>query len=114
MQLMQPELEEPDILLDSGSTISLFKDNMFLKDIWLAENKLVMKANTGSKLIQEKGIIPGYGDVWYDKNAVSNLFSLSDMVSRGLRVVYDSEKVDELVVYTKDECTIKFPVDERG
>ena len=80
----------------------------------MADNKLVMETNAGSKIIQEKGSIPGYGDVWYDADAVSNLFSLSDMVKRGMRVVYDSQKGNEFIVWTKDQRKIKFPVDERG
>ena len=34
IQVATPESVEPEILLDSGSTISLFKDATFLKDVW--------------------------------------------------------------------------------
>ena len=79
----------------------------------MADNKLVMETNAGSKIIQEKGSIPGYGDVWYDGDAVSNLFSQSDMVKRGMRIVYDSQKANEFIVWTRDQHKIKFLVNTR-
>ena len=56
----------------------------------MADSKLVIETSAGSKVIQEKGLIDGYGKVWYDSQALSNLFSSSDMVRKGMRVVYDS------------------------
>ena len=113
-QVAKLEKEEPEILLDSGSTISLFKDQQFLTERKPAKRELVMETNAGNKIINTKGNIPGYGDVWYDETAISNLFSLSDMVEKGVRVVYDSQVADEFVVHTKEGHTIRFPVDERG
>ena len=39
---------------------------------------LVMGTNARRKFINEKGLVEGYGEVWFDKQAISNLFSLSD------------------------------------
>ena len=52
--------------------------------------------------------------MWYGNKAVSNLFSLSDMVKKGTRVRYDSDIADEFTVLTSNGPTIKFPVDKRG
>ena len=60
MQVAAPESKEPEILLDSGSTISLFKDSTFLKDIRMTNRKLVMKTNAGRQIIDEKGLIYEY------------------------------------------------------
>ena len=74
---------EPDILLDSGSTISLFKDKQFLEKVWEAKTNLLMETNAGSKLITMQGEIKGFGKVWYNKDAVSNLLGLDDVVRQG-------------------------------
>ena len=47
MLVSTPETVEPEILLDSGSTISLFKDSSYLKDTWQSETRLVMETNAG-------------------------------------------------------------------
>ena len=52
--------------------------------------------------------------MWYDKQAVSNLFSLSDVVKKGMHVFYDSDIADEFKVTTNEGRTILFPVDRRG
>ena len=52
--------EEPHILINSGSKISLFKDMRFLEEIWDAQSKLVMENNAGTKVINQKGLVPGY------------------------------------------------------
>lgn len=105
--------EEPDILLDSGSTISLFKDKQFLSGVKDVKIKLVMETNAGSHAIGKKGVVKGSGEVWHDDKVVSNLFGLSDMVRRGYCVTYDSRVSDAFVFHTKNEDTIHFPVDER-
>ena len=53
MQVATPEKVEPEILLDSGSTISLFRDSTFLKDIWESQSRLVMETNSGKKYFRE-------------------------------------------------------------
>ena len=102
MQVAIPETVEPEILLDSGSTISLFKDATYLKDIWQTESRLVMETNAGRKVIENKGVVEGYGEVWFDADAVSNLFSLSDVIKKGMHVSYDSGVVDGFRVTTQD------------
>ena len=56
---------EPNILLDSGSTISLFHDKEFLENIWGSKTNLLMEINVGSKLIMKQGDIAGFGNVWF-------------------------------------------------
>ena len=98
----QIEEEEPDILLDSGSTISLFKDRIFLNRVWSPRAKLLMETNAGSKVMKLKGEIEGFGEVWFDEEAVSNLMALCDLVRRGHRVTYDSDVEDAFVVHVRD------------
>ena len=106
MQVATPGAVAPEILLDSGSTISLFKDSSYLKDTWMTESRLVMETNAGRKIINQKGMVPGYGEVWYDNHAVSNLFSLSDVIKKGMRVYFDSDIANEFIVTTQEGRTI--------
>ena len=73
-----------------------------------------MQTNAGEKMISEKGTVEGFGEVWFDNQAIRNIFSLSDVVQKGFRVVYDSDVSDEFVVYLRNERTIRFPSDKRG
>ena len=95
------EPKEPDILLDSGSTISLFKDEDYLEDVKNTKNRLVMETNVGSRIISQQGTIPGHGTVRVDEQAISNLLSLHDLVRRGHRVKYDSDIGDWFDVISK-------------
>ena len=62
---------QSDILLDSGSTISLFKDKTYLTNVENSKQHLVMETNAGSKMITKTGSVPGYGDVWFDKQVIA-------------------------------------------
>ena len=108
------KLQEPEIVLDSGSTISLFKESKMLEEVKHAHTQLLMETNAGTKAITEKGIIPGYGPVWYDLTTVSNIFSLSKMVRRGNHVKYDSNIADEFVVTTNAGKVLTFHANEQG
>ena len=55
------------------------------------------------KVIRQKGEIEGFGDVWFDKGAVSNLMALCDLVRRGHRVTYDSDVEDTFIVHVRNQ-----------
>ena len=57
-----------------------------LQEVKRADTKLLMETNAGIKAITEKGNVSGYGPVWYDPTAISNILSLSEMVRRGHHV----------------------------
>ena len=67
-----------------------------------AAQRLVVETNIGSKVIEQKGTIPGYGQVWYDGDAISNLFSVSDMVKKGHTVILNTDLDNAIIVKTKD------------
>ena len=65
-------------------------------------------------MIHKRGTIPGYGEVWYDKEATSNMFSLIGMVKRGQKVTLDSYIKNAFRVDTRDGRNICFPIDSRS
>ena len=72
-----------EVLLDSGSTISIFKDKHLVENIRTAKNKLMLYTNAGKKIISKEADIPGYGSVFYDKEAITNIFALKDLITQG-------------------------------
>ena len=48
----------------------------------------------------EKATVPEYGEVWYDKNAITNVFSLANMTKHH-RVTFDSAKQNAFIVHTE-------------
>ena len=60
-----------------------------------------MEINAGHKELDKERNVPGYKDVWFDPTAVSNLFSPSEMVKRGHRIVFDSNWFNGFMVYMK-------------
>ena len=63
------------IIIDNGSTINLFGNPDLVNNIRKSESKLTMSTNAGSKTNNVKAEVPGIGDVWFDKEAIANIFS---------------------------------------
>ena len=57
-----------------------------------------MATNAGCKHNNLKENVPGYGEVWFDKRAIANIFSLNNMAKRH-RITYDSSKEDAFIVH---------------
>ena len=100
------------IILDNGSTIDLFGNKKLVSDIRKSNHTLKMATNAGCKENKLKGNVPGYGEVWYDKRAIANVFSSNNMAQRH-RITYDSGKEDAFIVH-KDGKQIKFEASKNG
>jgi len=87
-----------DILLDTGSTFDLFKDEALLYDIQDANTPLRYTTNGGRNTASQTGIFKGVGRVWFDKDAMLKIFSMKTMVTN-FRVTFDSAKDDAFHVH---------------
>jgi hypothetical protein len=74
------------ILLDNGSTLSLFGNPNMVKNIRESITTLELATNAGTKTTKQIADIPRFGTVWYDETAIANT-----------RITFDSEKEDAFI-----------------
>src|SRR5210317_1986933 len=104
---------DDEIILDTGSTIkATFKNKNLLANISKSTAPILMNTNTGSKLIEEKGTVIGFGDAWYNEKLLGNIFGFAGTVDM-YRIMYDSEIEDAFNVYTENGV-IKFKWNKDG
>ena len=65
--------------------------------------------NTGVKKSNQEALVPGFGKVYYNKDAIANIFGFSDL-KKTHRITYDADKDDAFLVHMNDkilkfECT---------
>ena len=100
------------IILDNGSSVDLFTNEKFVENIHKSKNKLILATNAGTKTNYTKASVPDYGEVWFDKDAIANIFSFKNMKDK-YRITYDSDKEDAFLVYSNNGV-IKFEATPQG
>ena len=95
--------------------MSIFHDRELVSGIRKARQPIKIATNTGSRAVYNEADVEGFGTVWYDDNAIANIFALKDIKKRH-RVTYDSDKEDAFIIHNSDklqECT-KFECNAQG
>ena len=95
------------ILLDSASTVSVFKNRHFLLDIWPSPNRLCVHTNGGTQVSSQVGTVKNFGEVWYNQDSLANILSLAS-VCKVCRVTMDTETEPAMLVHRKDGSIMKF------
>ena len=93
----QPSMRET-ITLDNGSTLSLFCNPELVENIRESKTILKMHANAGSKLSNQQATVPEFGTVWFQEDAIANIFGFGDLVDQ-YWITYDSAKEDAFLVH---------------
>jgi hypothetical protein len=108
------------IVIDSASTVNLFANRFFLRNIRpaadsdeLDSDKLVLHSNSGISTTTMVGDLPGFGTVWLDENAIANVLSLSSVRER-FRVTQDSEKYEGIRLFRPDGDFLEFTESSNG
>jgi hypothetical protein len=94
------------ITLDNGSTLIFFSNPDLVQDIRTSSKTLLLATNAGVKQSDCEANVPGFGKVYYNEDAIANIFGFSDLKKKD-RITYDSDKEDAFLVHMDNEI-IKF------
>ena len=94
------------ILLVSKSSTDYFTNPSLAKDIHDSKECLMLSTNVGQSMTMQKANVLKWGEVWFNKNGIANIFSLTSMIKRH-RVTFDSDKKAAFLVHTPERI-IKF------
>ena len=86
------------IILNNGSSLDLFGNEALVSNTHKSENKLILATNAGTKQNNMKAHVQGHGDVWFDQDAIVNIFSFANMKKK-YQITYDSDKEDAFKVH---------------
>ena len=97
-------------LLDIKSTVDVFTNPTFLRNICPAESTLNIHCNAGVVEIHQVGDLVGYGEVWYYPEGISNILFLERVTGKGIyRVTYNSgSRTDFLLMNKKTDKICRF------
>ena len=95
-----------DIILDNGSTLSIFANPELVEGIRKSKSTLEMATNAGTRLTNQEANVPGFGTVWYDEGAIANIFSFAELVDKH-RITFDSSVENAFLVHQPDKI-VKF------
>jgi len=96
------------VLLDSQSTVSVFKNPDFLTNIKEKDgDHLKVYTNGGFQISKMVGTIKEYGEVWYNEESLANILSLTQVRLR-CRVTMDTSIEACMNVHRKDGSIMKF------
>ena len=103
-----------NIILDNGSTLSIFSNPELVEGIRYSKEPLEMSTNAGKKLITKEANVPGFGTVKFDEEAIANIMGFADLVDKH-RITYDSEIEDAFNIHMPDGAIIaKFARSQEG
>jgi hypothetical protein len=94
------------ITLNNGSTLSLLSNPNLVQDIRTSSKTLSLAANAGVKQSNCKASVPGFGKVYYNEDAITNIFGFSDLKKKH-RITYDSNKEDAFIIHMELNAALR-------
>lgn len=85
------------ILLDSASTVNMFSNPNFLKNVRDSEGGCTIHSNGGASVAKKVGDLPGFGTVWLNEGGIGNVLSMAS-VAKIYRITQDNEAYEGVIV----------------
>jgi hypothetical protein len=95
------------VLLDSESTISVFRNLTLLNNIRRSDAQVTVYTNAGKQISKMVGDIPNFGTVWFNLQSIANIMSLA-AVRKVCRITMDTTVKPAFLVHRKDAFIMKF------
>ena len=97
------------VLLDSQSTVCIFRCNKYVSNIRQSNKRVRLITNGGKQISTLVGDLPNFGTVWYSLNSllVANILSVADVRKR-CRITMDSKKEAAILVHHSEGSVMKF------
>jgi Zinc knuckle len=95
------------VLLDSQSTVSVFKNKLFLTNIRESDTAMTVYTNGGTQVLSLIGDVKNFGTVWYNPDSLANILSLAE-VRKVCRVTMDTDHEPTMFVHYKNGTIMKF------
>ena len=105
--IMMGDIPSTWLLLDTQSTVSVFKNADILENIETVENKLTLLTNGGKHVSNMMGELRNFGKNWYSPTSLANILSLAE-VRKKFRVTMDTSVEPAIVVHRKNGTKMKF------
>ena len=93
--------------------MSIFHDKEFVYDIKKSDHPIKIATDAGSRIVSKQAMVAGFGRVWYDEGAITNIFSIQDLKKQH-HIRYDSEVEDAFLVQKRRYRTCEVQVYRSG
>ena len=102
-----------DILIDTGSTLSVFNNNRMLLNVRRSKKTMRAYSNGGHQDSNLVGDFPAMFEVWYNPESMLNIMSFKD-VRKHFRITIDTDVENTVNVHLKCGKVLKFEEVESG
>ena len=99
--------DENSILINTGSTVSVFRNPKMLTDVRETGTTMRALTNGGYQDSSKQGILPSFFPLWLNEKSRINILVIKD-IRKKFRVTADTSKAKEIVVHLSDTKKMVF------